>query len=194
MAQDARDPEEALRRHHWIGERVKLRGLRSTDWELFRRWNESPEWSWADLHAYPPISPEQTKSWVEREAREGRDGDNRRFIIESAGGEPVGTIDTSHCNRLVGTFRYGLAIAPEHRRNGYAREAILLVLRFYFEEYGYQKVNTSIWSFNEPSLRMHEALGFTLEGTLRRTHRRAGRLWDEVIVGMTIEEFHERHG
>jgi len=173
---------------------VRLRGLRSKDWELFREWNESPEWSWGDVQAYPPISPERTQSWVEREAREGRDGDNRRFIIESAGGEPVGTIDTSHCNQQAGTFRYGIAIAPEHRRNGYAAEAIRLVLRFYFGELGYQKVNTSIWSFNEPSLRLHEALRFVVEGTLRRTHRRAGRLWDEMIVGMTREEFEERYG
>ncbi|OAI43722.1 hypothetical protein AYO38_10435 [bacterium SCGC AG-212-C10] len=99
----------------------------------------------------------------------------------------------SRCDRHARTFSYGIAVSGDHRRLGLAKEAIILVLRFYFEERGYQKVNTSVWSFNEPSQKLHEQLGFVLEGRLRRTHFRAGHFYDELLYGMTAEEFAEGH-
>ncbi len=79
-----------------------------------------------------------------------------------------GTINTHSCDPRHGTFGYGLAIAREHWRKGYASEAICLVLAYYFRELRYQKVTAHVYAFNEASIRLHEKLGFQLEGRLRR--------------------------
>ena len=64
----------------------------------------------------------------------------------------------------------------------------------FFRERRYQKVNPHVYSFNEPSLRLHERLGFQQEGRLRRMFFLEGVWVDDVIFGMTAEEFEEQHG
>jgi RimJ/RimL family protein N-acetyltransferase len=86
-----------------------------------------------------------------------------------------------------------LDIASEQRRKGYAREAILLVLKYYFEELRYQKVTISVHSNNEASLKLHEALGFKHEGIHRRTVFTEGRFYDNHWFGMTVEEFRQAY-
>jgi RimJ/RimL family protein N-acetyltransferase len=78
-------------------------------------------------------------------------------------------------------------------RKGYASEAILLVLRYYFLELGYQKVTATVYSFNTPSISLHERLGFQPEGRVRRTVYTQGQHFDELIFGMTREEFEAQH-
>jgi RimJ/RimL family protein N-acetyltransferase len=105
----------------------------------------------------------------------------------------VGVIGTHRCNSINGRFSYGLYVEPEARRLGYAREAILLLLRYYFDQLRYQKANVTVYDFNAPSLRLHEDLGFTEEGRLRRMIFNAGAYHDEVHFGITVEEFRAKH-
>ena len=53
----------------------------------------------------------------------------------------------------------------------------------------YQKVNAEVYAFNEPSMRLHERMGFTLEGRLRRMIYTGGEYHDALFYGMTREEF-----
>ena len=70
----------------------------------------------------------------------------------------------------------------------------MLLLRFYFAELAYRKVETKVYSFNEPSLRFHDYLGFTREGCRRAAHFTAGGYHDVILFGMIADEFFERHG
>jgi len=67
-----------------------------------------------------------------------------------------------------------------------------LVLKYYFEELDYQKVTVQIYAFNEASLKLHKKLGFQQEGCLRRMIYTDGTYHDEIIFGLTVEEFKER--
>lgn len=53
----------------------------------------------------------------------------------------------------------------------------------------YQKVTVYIYSFNERSMKIHESLGFQCEGRIRRAVYTNGNYYDEVLYGMTSEEF-----
>jgi RimJ/RimL family protein N-acetyltransferase len=55
------------------------------------------------------------------------------------------------------------AIFPDHRRRGYASDAITALIRAFFEEFRYQKVNVRIHEFNTASITLHEQLGFQLD-------------------------------
>jgi RimJ/RimL family protein N-acetyltransferase len=179
---------------YWRSGQIRLRGIEPTDAEVFYRWNLDSERARQLEFVWPPRSLSETTDWVERQARREFDGEGYLWVIENAAGEPVGSISTHTCNRRVGTFSYALDIASEHRRQGFARSAILLVLQYYFAELRYQKATVSIHADNLPSIQLHERLGFRREGQLRRMVFTAGRHVDEIWYGMTFEEFLGRAG
>lgn len=177
---------------YWQGKLVRLRGIESPDWEMFYEMDRDYETT-RSLYWVPfPRGKEATKQWTEKQAIEQPDGDNYFFVIEDLEGQPVGAISTHGCNRRMGTLKYGIGISNKYRGKGYASEAIKLVIRYYFKELGYQKVVAMVYSFNEASQRLHESLGFRLEGRLRRMVRAGGVFHDELLYGITDNEFRER--
>ena len=80
-----------------------------------------------------------------------------------------------------------------YRRHGYASEAILLVLRYYFLELRYRKAEPGVFAFNTASIGLHEKLGFVREGCRRQHGYSHGAFHDLLLFGMTIDEFRELH-
>ena len=172
------------------GKLVRLRAVEPSDWEFFHNWDrETTDEGKLTDEIWFPRSIIGSQAWAEKESLRGAENDAYRFQIETLDKMLVGTINTHSCHLRNGTFGYGLAIHPQQRRKGYASEAIWLVLRHYFHERRYQKCNASAYSFNEPSQRLHERLGFTLEGRLRRIIYTGGEYHDELLYGITREEF-----
>jgi RimJ/RimL family protein N-acetyltransferase len=115
------------------------------------------------------------------------------LVIETLDGEVVGGMSVQTPNRRARVFSFGGGIAWEHWRKGYATEALVLLFRLYFTELGYQKVESGVYAFNEPSLRFQDAFRFVVEGRRRRSVFTSGEYHDVVLIGMTAEEFAERH-
>ncbi|CAH1199098.1 hypothetical protein PAECIP111893_01229 [Paenibacillus plantiphilus] len=138
---------------------------------------------------YFPRSEEGTKSWAEQQASKGPNGDNIMLAIETLDGELVGSISTHSCDTRHGTFKYGIAIFREHWRNGYASEAVKILVGYYFEELRYQKVTAHVYAFNESSIALHERLGFVQEGKLRNMIYTNGQHFDEFVYGLTKSEY-----
>jgi len=175
--------------NYWEQGLIRLRAIEPEDAETIHRWNLDSERARHLDFVWPPQSLAAVRSWCEEQSKKKLDGDAFTWVIESRDGAPVGTISTHDCNARDGVFSYGLAVAEEHRRQGYASAAIRLVLRYYFEELRYQKCSVVVHSNNEPSLRLHEALGFTREGVIRRAVYTGGQYRDNVWFGITAEEF-----
>lgn len=173
----------------WRGTRVRLRAIEPGDWTAYFAWNADDDQARSLYHVPFPQSAESVQQWAQRESARAPEDDAFRFVIENERGEVVGNLATHDCDHRFGTFSYGISIRGEERRQGYAAEAILLVLRYYFQELRYQKVTVSVCSFNEASIRLHEKLGFQLEGRLRRKVFTNGEYFDELVYGMTAEEF-----
>ena len=178
----------------WQGTRVRLRAIEPADWETYFAWNQDDEMTRA-LYFIPfPQSQESVKRFAEQAALQRPEEDNFRFVIENNEQEVVGDITTHHCDQHSGNFSWGVNIIEEHRRKGYASEALPLVMRYYFQELRYQKVTVHIASFNEASIKLHERLGFQQEGCIRRTIYTDGQYFDNLVYGLTKEEFAARHG
>ncbi|HEV2802516.1 MAG TPA: GNAT family protein [Pyrinomonadaceae bacterium] len=176
----------------WQGQKVRLRGVEPTDAETFFRWNLDSEMSRRLEYIWPPVSAERVRDFVRQQSLKTLEGDAFTWVIEAAHGQTaVGTIATHHCEPQHGTFMYGIHVAREHARKGYAAEAIRLVLKYYFEERRYQKATVSVHAYNEASRALHEKLGFRHEGTLRRMIYTRGEYFDQLWYGMTREEWAE---
>ena len=176
----------------WQGQKVRLRAIEPSDWETYFAWNQDDEQARA-LYFIPfPQSQEAVKHFAEKEALREPDADNFRFVVENNEREVVGDITVNHCDQRNGTFSWVVNMKQGQRRKGYAAEALLLVLRYYFQELRYQKITVSIYSFNDPSIKLHENLGFQQEGRVRRAIYTKGQYFDVLLYGLTKEEFVEK--
>ena len=178
----------------WQGELVRLRAVEPGDWQLFRALDRDTGVQ-RDGHLVPfPRSDERARQWALETSTAKPEGDNYRWVIEISDGTPVGSLNTHGCDARNGTLEFGITIGREHWGKGYASEAIRLLLRYFFGERRYQKANSSIYEFNARSLAMHRKFGFQDEGRIRRSLFTNGRHFDTLVLGMTAEEFFERHG
>jgi RimJ/RimL family protein N-acetyltransferase len=173
----------------WQGHKVRLRAIEPTDADIFHEWDKDTDQARLQYMVRYPTSLESAR----RNAQEGTmrrpEDDGYFFVIENLEGQTVGSILTHHIDRRNGNFEYGIGIGPEHQRKGYAAEAIRLVLRYYFEELRYIKAQAYVYAFNEPSIQLHERLGFTVEGRLRSALYTRGRYHDVIIFGLLASEF-----
>jgi RimJ/RimL family protein N-acetyltransferase len=181
-------------KNFWQGEKIRLRAVEPEDAEAYYHWNRNSETARFLDYLWPPRSMASAREWAQRAATEEFKEDRVRLIIEDHQGKAVGLIGTHAINRRVGSFAYGLSVDEEKRGRGYASEAVILLLRYYFEELGYQKATVSVYECNPASIALHEKLGFLLEGRVRRMVYTHGRYYDELYYGMTCEEFAERFG
>lgn len=177
----------------WDTGRIRLRAIEPGDAETFYRWNlESERGRMLDF-LWPPTSLALQQEFCDQETKKRLENGAYHWMIETSAGIPVGTIDTHDCDQTNGTFSYGIDIAPAERGKGYAGEAILLVVRYYFDQLRYQKVTVPVHADNPASIRLHEKLGFQREGTLRRMAFQNGHYIDVHYYGLTVEEFHTLH-
>ena len=175
----------------WQGKLVRLRGVEPTDAEVFARWNLDSEMARELDFIWPPVSLARIRKDVEEKMLLRFERDEFFWVIEDPTGSAVGSISTHRCEPRTGVFRYGVSVAREHRRRGYASEAVTLVLKYYFEELRYQKCLVGVHSNNPASVALHEKLGFRREGTLRRMFYTGGRFYDEFYYGMLKEEWEQ---
>lgn len=185
--------QDSMNRNFWRSERIRLRAVEPEDAATFFFWNLNSETARVLDYLWAPGSLEATREWAQRTATRENKDDTLFLVIEDHDGNAVGMISTHAVNRRVGSFAYGLSVSEEYRGRGFASAAILLVLRYYFEELRYQKVTVTVYACNPPSIALHEKLGFQLEGRVRRTVYTQGQFFDELFYGMTCEEFAERH-
>src|SRR5262245_29424454 len=184
--------ESTMTNSVWQGAGVRLRAIEPEDWETFFAWNQDDAMVQRLDRLHFPMSREAARRQTAGYAVERPNDDAFRLVIENTDGAIVGGIGMHDCNRRVGSFAYGLNVLPEHRRRGYASEAITLVLGYYFRELRYQKCTIQVYDFNDSSIALHERLGFQQEGRMRRMGYTGGRHFDVLIYGITAEEFAAR--
>jgi len=84
----------------------------------------------------------------------------------------------------------GIAITNKLQRGqGFASEALQLLLDFAFGELNLQRIWCRIISGNDPSVRLFTRTGFVQEGVLRQHVRRSGAFRDMLVFGLLRDEY-----
>jgi len=174
----------------WQGERVRLRPLKAEDAE--KKWRE-----WTDSEArvmleygmdLPPVSLETYREQLG--PFDFSEQDKRlNFAIDTLNGEFVGWLGFDPRDQRNGVCGVSIAVFREYRGNGYATEAMRLVLRYAFRELRMQKCNSACLDVNEASIALHTRLGFKKEGRRRRIAFTGGEFHDEILFGLLKEEY-----
>ncbi|MFI1092235.1 GNAT family N-acetyltransferase [Streptomyces sp. NPDC020917] len=176
----------------WVGSRVRLRGVEPADWTALQRFAVDEEGLGDLLH--PPRSAEHFRSRAKEAAGATPAGDRFVMVVESVEtSEAVGVVASHEADPNMGWFEYGVTLGADHRRKGYATEAVVMLLRFMFAERRYHKCEARILAHNEASLALHRKLGFVDEGRLRERAFFGGRHHDLVVMGILAHEFASLH-
>jgi RimJ/RimL family protein N-acetyltransferase len=75
---------------------------------------------------------------------------------------------------------------------GLGTEATELMLEHAFERLGLHRVGLSVFSYNLRAIRAYEKAGFRIEGRQREAILRDGRYWDEIQMGVLVDEWVDR--
>ena len=90
-----------------------------------------------------------------------------------------------------GVVEIGYLLAQDAQGQGYAREAVALLIDHLFAE-GHRRVFADTDPDNQPSVALLTALGFTLEGHLRAEWQTHIGIRDSLIYGLLAEEWSSR--
>jgi RimJ/RimL family protein N-acetyltransferase len=177
-------------RYFWQGDRTRLRPLQVTDAEQsYADFLDSPSRRYLQLGTELPTSLESQREALARYAG-CQDVDGVIvFAIEDHDGVPVGSLSYHTRHRKNGTFSFGVIVSAPYRGKGYATDAVRILLRYAFRERNYQKCNSACLHTNAASIGLHRKLGFVEEGRRRRQVYFDGQYHDEVLFGLTREEF-----
>ncbi|MCI2418002.1 GNAT family N-acetyltransferase [Saccharopolyspora sp. K220] len=133
------------------------------------------------------------RHWAAHRANHPGSGDDFQLAIETRDDRTlVGSMCTTQAEPGSGRFSYGIGIGPQHRRLGYADDAISILLAYMFGQRRYGKCEIGIYGCNYASLSLHGKLGFREEGRLRDQEFLCGGAQYLVLMGITAHEFATR--
>jgi RimJ/RimL family protein N-acetyltransferase len=171
------------------GDTIRLTAVEPGDMPALTRWYQDTQFLrlW-DADVAVPLSEKQVCERV-TEAQKSRTG--YVFAIRKLDrDELLGMVEL---DGIVWSQRVGwLSIAigdPAQRGQGTGYEALRLLLRFAFDELNLRRVQLTVFSYNEPAIRLYEKLGFRHEGTFRAFVQRDGALYDMLLYGLLRHEW-----
>jgi RimJ/RimL family protein N-acetyltransferase len=176
--------------YFWQGNKIRLRPLLPDDtalWQLEE--HDSQTVRFLNYGITLPKTAVDAEAFAERYAHFNNIDERIMFSIETLAGELVGGINIHSMDRKNGTFETGTRLYRRFRGLGYAFEAKTIVLRYAFHELRFQKYNIRCIEINEAMIRHARRLGCQEEGRIRRHIYTNGRFYDEIILGLTREEF-----
>lgn len=169
------------------GERITLRPIERDDAEFLQRAINDP-----DIRVPLGMSHPENLQQIEEGFEEWVESDESINLLVCLDDEPIGDVTVMHVEWTRSDIAYWLL--PEYHGNGYASEAVSLLLDYLFENFEKRGVHARAFEFNDASRGLLESLGFTQEGCFRKNRFRRGEYVDEVVYGLLREEWVEDTG
>jgi RimJ/RimL family protein N-acetyltransferase len=118
-------------------------------------------------------------------------GDTHFFAIIDLGSEtPIGVSSYLRAAPEMGSIEVGhLNYSPALQRTPVSTEAMFLMMRRVFDDWGYRRYEWKCDSLNGPSIAAAKRLGFRFEGLFRNHYIMKGRNRDTAWLSVTDEEW-----
>lgn len=159
-----------------------LRRMEDGDLEQVLAWRNHPEIR-SFMYTRHQITLDEHRAWF---LKASVDPSRSLFIFERDG-ISCGFVNF-HLTGEGGVADWGFYAAPDAPQ-GTGRGLGTLALKHAFVEMQLHKVCGQALGFNERSIRFHQRLGFTREGTLREQHFDGERYHDVVCFGLLAREW-----
>ncbi|KEJ01392.1 acetyltransferase [Clostridium botulinum A2B7 92] len=178
--------------YFWQQNGVRLRAMQPEDWNghYYNRFDTLARRLLNYEVELPPTLDESRKfadTFTDFKLEMGR----AMFIIETLDGINVGILNLNSIHERNGTFSIGMQVDKDYRGKGYGTEAMRILLRYAFLERRLNKFNASVLDGNIGSATMLKKLGCQQEGIRRQVVYTDGQYMDEILFGLTKDEFIE---
>ena len=164
------------------GEQIYLRTLEPSDADIILKWENNSD-NWRVSNTLVPFSRKLIEDYV-NSAQDIYSIKQLRFIICLVENDKeIGAIDLFDFDPYHLKVGLGILIAElEDRRNGYAKEAILLIKEYCFNQLNLHQVYCNILSKNKASIDLFEKSGFTICGTKKDWIKNKEDWLDELML------------
>ena len=173
-----------------FGERIGLRPLEPAEAAVARQWVMESDPLFMSCRL-PGLSSMTRSAEMAQTASPEPLRFNLGMILRGTG-TLVGRVTTFDYNPRNRSCEIGYIVAPTARGKGYGREAVAILLDYLFGGVGLNKVQAQTGSFNAPSIRLLETLGFKRDAVLREHHLYKAVLHDDYVYSIVYREWHER--
>lgn len=164
------------------GEQIYLRTLEPSDADIILKWENNSD-NWRVSNTLVPFSRKLIEDYV-NSAQDIYSIKQLRFIICLVENDKeIGAIDLFDFDPYHLKVGLGILIAElEDRRNGYAKEAVLLIKEYCFNHLNLHQVYCNILSKNKASIDLFEKSGFTICGTKKDWIKNKEGWLDELML------------
>ena len=167
------------------GEQIYLRTLEPADADIILKWENNSD-NWRVSNTFVPFSRKLIEDYV-NSAQDIYSIKQLRFIICLVENDKeIGAIDLFDFDPYHQKVGLGILIAElEDRGNGYAKEAVLLILEYCFNHLMLHQVYCNIFSENKSSVDLFEKSGFTICGT-KKDWVKSNDGWEDELMFQSI--------
>lgn len=150
-----------MKRLRFEGEHIRLRALEPEDVDTLFKWQNDSELLSSSL-SFQPVSRKSLEDYITNESHKSlfETGQIYLLITLKETGQPVGTIDFYDFDPFQKRLTVGILIDEDHRRKGYASEALNLMCDYALEHLKLYQVVATVIASNIPSRRLFESAGF----------------------------------
>jgi diamine N-acetyltransferase len=172
------------------GKRVCLRALEPEDVEILYKW-ENDRAIWHLSNTITPLSRFTLEQYVLSAGQDIYATRQMRMMIDlckpEQGLKTIGSVDLFEYEPTHRRAGVGILIHDGHRGQGYASEAIDLLIRYAMETLQLHQLFTNISSGNAESIRLFENKGFRLIGIKKDWNRIRNTWQDENMYQMILQ-------
>ena len=164
------------------GGQIYLRTLEPSDADIIWKWENNSD-NWRVSNTLVPFSRKLIEDYV-NSAQDIYSIKQLRFIIcLLENDKEIGAIDLFDFDPYHHKVGVGILIAElQDRRNGYAKEAVLLIKEYCFNHLNLHQVYCNILSKNKASIDLFEKSGFTICGTKKDWIKNKEGWLDELML------------
>lgn len=169
------------------GKHINLRALEPEDLEfLFQI--ENNESFWEVSHTQTPFSKFLLKQYLENAHLDIFEAKQLRLVIEEIGTKKtVGMIDLFDFNPQHKRAGIGVLIHPDYQKNGFASEALSLLIKYCFIHLNLHQLYANITTDNSNSIALFEKHQFKKVGTKKDWIFTKGIYKDELLFQLINE-------
>ena len=171
------------------GKTIILRAIEEDDLEILHRWANDPKTQDMIGNLHFPSSMDFHKMWFQNLKS---DQLNQRFAIEAPDVGIIGISSIIQIDWRNNHAWHGIMLGDANiRGKGYGIDSVMATMRYAFDELHLERLDGSIIEYNTISFFFYSKLGWKEEGRRRNYYFRRGRYWDQIVVGITKQDYYE---
>lgn len=173
----------------YIGKNIYFSPLNENDVALYTKWINDENISRGINQVHNIVTEIQEKNWIAHAYEKNR---YQFVVVDKKNDKPIGIYGLELKNNISKRYYFVGFIGEEsYRGKGYGTEALKLLTKFAFEILNAHTLYTTIYQFNEASIKSISKAKFKKSGVFSESVYYNMKYYDEIIYEMTKQNYIE---